>query len=103
MKPFNRFDMEQEIMNCWNVCEDLETVCEGVLDREINQDQISNLLLGMKELYQLKFEKLWENFEALCRESAQVKQAHYSYTNYDRDDDDMGVQTARGEYLDESD
>jgi hypothetical protein len=96
MKPFNRFDMEQEIMNCWNVCEDLETVCEGVLEREINQDQISNVLLGMKELYQLKFEKLWENFEALCHEQGQVKKYHDAYDN-------MGVQTARGEYLNESD
>jgi hypothetical protein len=96
MKPFNRFDLEQQIMNCWNVCEDLETVCEGVLEREINQDQISNVLLGMKELYQLKFEKLWENFEALCHEQVQVKKYHDAYDN-------MSVQTAHGEYLNESD
>jgi hypothetical protein len=101
MKVFNRFDMEQEIMNCWNVCEDLETVCEGVLDREMTQDQIGNLLLGMKELYQLKFEKLWENFEAMCREQVQVKQTHC--TDPDYNNLMMGVQTARGEYLDESD
>jgi hypothetical protein len=50
----------------------------------------------MKELYQLKFEKLWENFEALCHEQGQVKKYHDAYDN-------MGVQTARGEYLNESD
>ncbi len=103
MKPFNRFDMEQHIMNCWNVCEDLDTVMEGVLEREMNQDQISNVLIGMKELYHLKFEKLWESFESMCRESAQVKKepSHYTYTNYDRDHDNMNSTTARGEYIDE--
>lgn len=99
MKAFNRFDMEQHIMNCWNVCEDLETLMEGVLDREMTQDQISNVLIGMKELYHLKFEKLWESFESMCSESAQVKQTHC--TDRDYDNLMMGVQTARGEYIDE--
>jgi hypothetical protein len=101
MKPFNRFDMEQQIMTCWNICEDLDTVMEGVLEGDMNQDRISNVLLGMKELYHLKFEKLWLQFEALCRESQQAKQGQYTYTNYDRDLDNMNSTTARGEYLDE--
>jgi hypothetical protein len=101
MKPFNRFDMEQQIMTCWNICEDLDTVMEGVLEGDMNQDRISNVLLGMKELYHLKFEKLWLQFEALCRESQQAKQGQYAYTNYDRELDNMNAQTARGEYLDE--
>jgi hypothetical protein len=100
MKPFNRFDMEQQIMTCWNICEDLDTVMEGVLEGDMNQDRISNVLLGMKELYHLKFEKLWEQFEAMCRETQQAKQGHYSYTNYDRDHDHDNM-NARGEYLDD--
>lgn len=95
MKPFNQFDMEQQIMNCWNICEDLDTLNEGVLERGMTADQISNVLIGLKQLYQLKFETLFEQFEAMLREKHQVKQAH-SYTNYDRDDDNMN---ARGEVL----
>ena len=72
---FNQFDMEQQIMNCWNVCEDLDTLMEGVLERSMTTDQISNVLIGMKELYQLKFEKLWEQYEAMCAQKAQMKQA----------------------------
>jgi len=98
MKPFNRFDMEQQIMNCWNICEDLDTLMEGVLERDMSQDRITNALLGMKELYQLKFETLWESFEAMCRESQATKQGHYTYTNYGHDDDNMNT-TAHGEYL----
>lgn len=69
MKPFNRFDMEQQIMNCWNVCEDLEVVNEGVLEGGITQDRVSNMLIGIKEVYHLKFEKLWESFESMCNET----------------------------------
>ena len=73
MKKFNRFDMEQQLMTCWNVCEDLDTLCEGVLDREMSTDKIANVVVGMKEIYQLKFEKLWEQFEALCYETCEHK------------------------------
>jgi hypothetical protein len=101
---FNRFDMEQQILNCWNICEDLDTVMEGVLEGDMTQDRISNVLLGMKELYHLKFEKLWLQFEAMCRETHEANQAkkyHYAYTNYAPADDNMNTTTARGEYLDD--
>lgn len=101
MKPFNQFDMEQQIMNCWNVCEDLETLNEGVLDRGMTTDQISNVLMGMKDLYQLKFETLWEQFEAMLRERHQAKQGVKApgYTNYDRDEEDDYQLNAHGEVL----
>lgn len=101
---FNQFDMEQQIMTCWNVCEDLDTLHEGVLERGMTTDEISNVVLGMKALYQLKFEKLFEHFEAMIREKHQMKQASLwdssettSYTNYDRDHDNMN--SAHGEVL----
>ena len=64
----NRFTMEQEIMGCWNVVEDLKLLNEGVLERDLTRDQISNILLGMQELYQLKFDILFQTFEQLIRE-----------------------------------
>ena len=104
MKPFNQFDMEQQIMNCWNVCEDLDTLMEGVLERGMTHDRISNALMGMKELYQLKFETLWESFEAMLHQKREDKfdklwggSETSTYTNYDRDEDNMN--SARGEVL----
>lgn len=95
---FNQFDMEQQIMTCWNVCEDLDTLHEGVLERGMTTDEISNVVLGMKALYQLKFEKLFEHFEAMIREKHQMKQASaQAYSHYDRDDDNMN--SAHGEVL----
>jgi hypothetical protein len=95
--------MEQQIMTCWNICEDLDTLHEGVLERAMTHDRISNALMGMKELYQLKFEKLWEQFEAMLDQKREDKfhklwsESETTYTNYDRDDDNMN--SAHGEVL----
>ena len=63
----NRFDFEQEIMGVWNIIEELKVLHEGVLERDLTNDQISNILSGMTELYQMKFEILFETFEQLVR------------------------------------
>ena len=69
MMKKDRFDLEQEIMNCWCVVDDLDMVMERVLDSpkfasmppELS-DKIANLLIGMKELYEMRFDRLWETF-----------------------------------------
>ena len=63
----NRFDFEQEIMGVWNIIEELKVLHEGVLERDLTNDQISNILSGMTELYQMKFEIVFEAFEQLVR------------------------------------
>lgn len=57
----DRFDLEQEIMKCWKITEDIE-LFYGNLDH-LDEDQQMNLLLGLKELYELRFQKLWNTFE----------------------------------------
>ena len=63
---FNRFDFEQQILECWNVTKDIRNVQEALDDRIPNftEDELANLLLGIHSLYELKFEKLWNMFEA---------------------------------------
>jgi hypothetical protein len=60
----DRFDLEQDIMKCWNVIEDLQNLydCEG-----LTEDQQQNYLLGMITIYEVKFNKLWESFEHCVR------------------------------------
>ena len=61
----DRFDLEQHIQQCWSIIEDIKLLNEGVLERNMTVDQISNVLLGLESLYELKFIKLWETFETL--------------------------------------
>ena len=57
----DRFDLEQNIMQCWNVCDDIQLMldCWDNLDEDAKQ----NYLIGLKQMYQLKFERTWNNFE----------------------------------------
>ena len=62
---FDRFDFEQQILECWNITKDIKTVYEGVCDSSppMTEDQIGNALMGLETLYELKFNKLWSMFE----------------------------------------
>lgn len=60
---FNRFEFEQQIMKVWNLIEMLNTVSEGVLEYEWNEDQTVNALNGIAELYDLEMNKLFSMFE----------------------------------------
>jgi hypothetical protein len=61
----NRFSLEQEILECWNVTKDIDLLLESVMEKDLTKDQICNILLGMKELYDLRFDKLFQTFEFL--------------------------------------
>jgi hypothetical protein len=67
----NRFDLEQDIMNCWSVVDDIKELNRCMLDRrKMTEDEISNYLLGLETIYQVKFERLFETFEMLIRKNA---------------------------------
>lgn len=65
----DRFDLEQGIMKCWNVTEDVDLLYRNVLDGpEMTTDEISNALLGIKTLYEMKFNELFNTFEQLVHD-----------------------------------
>ena len=74
---FDRFDFEQQIMSCWNVTTDLKDLNEGVLESNLSKDQISNALMGIEQLYELRFNKLFQQFETLIQEHAQTLDRDY--------------------------
>lgn len=69
------FDLEQEIMECWSVTNDLNTITEHFIESPQWQDMdpkicdaLMNKYLGLKEVYDVKFEKLWKTFEQHAKE-----------------------------------
>ena len=61
------YELETYIMDCWSVCNDLETVFKQIGDgeRDITEDEMMNALMGMQQLYQWKFEQLFYKFEVI--------------------------------------
>jgi len=62
----DRFSLEQEILSCWQVVDDLKTIYHSEKLYE-DENEMQNVLLGMFTLYQLKFESLFNTFEVLVR------------------------------------
>ncbi len=61
-----RFDLEQEILDCWGICDDLQCIFEGFYEEEvIDRDKLAHIVLGMKELYHMKFSRTFNTFETL--------------------------------------
>ena len=63
------YELEPHIMDCWSVCNDLETVFKQIGDgeRDPTQDEMMNALIGMQQLYQWKFEQLFNKFEDILK------------------------------------
>ncbi len=57
----DRFDLEQNIMQCWNVCDDIQLLLDSW--DKLNEDEKQNFLIGLKQMYHLKFERTWNTFE----------------------------------------
>ena len=64
------FDLEQSILQCWNVVDDIKLITQQVYDRPkpLTEDELGNLLIGLESMYHLKFEKCFNEFEAICGE-----------------------------------
>ena len=74
----DRFDFEQQIQKCWLVTDDIYDLSEAILERDLSHDQITNVLFGLKEINEIRFNKLWELFEdvhmSLVREHKMIEQ-----------------------------
>jgi len=62
------FDLEQEIMKAWHVVDDIQLLNENVMETDMSTDDIANALLGLEKLYNMRFEKVFNTFEEVCKE-----------------------------------
>ena len=68
----DRFDLEQQIMECWNIVEDIDVTTSHFVDNPKWAhippdvcDALMNKYFAIKELYEIRFERLWETFGEL--------------------------------------
>jgi len=61
----DRFDLEQQILECWKVTDDIKLFAE--------QDPSEEKWLALKTYYDAKFDQLWNTFETMCHEGQFVK------------------------------
>jgi hypothetical protein len=69
------FDLEQQILQCWNVVDDIKLLYKHFGDNPRfegldpkAEDEMMNLLLGLESMYQLKFDTMFRTFEDVAHE-----------------------------------
>lgn len=64
-----RFDLEQQIMDCWRVTDDMKILSEEIIEGDFSKDQITNVLIGLEQLYSIRFDKMFRTFEQYIKEN----------------------------------
>ena len=62
------FELEQEIMKAWHVIDDIQLLNENVMESNMSRDEIANALVGLESIYNMRFQKVFNMFEDLCKE-----------------------------------
>lgn len=70
-KIYAWYEMEQQIMKCWEVVEDLRLLSAAVN----NGSDFTTTLKGTSELYEYKFQKLWDLYEQATHERFEERKA----------------------------
>ncbi len=63
-----RFELEQHIMKCWNITDEIGSLIAAY--DSLSDDQCMNILIGLKELYSVKFEQCFASFEKCIHEKS---------------------------------
>lgn len=65
----NRFDLEDAMSDLHQIGEDMETIIYAIGDSPIKhtEDQLLNMLIGMKQMHETRYQKMWNIFESLIK------------------------------------
>ena len=69
---YDRFDLEEEIHKVWATEEDLDTILYRIIDapeEHPTEDELTNMLLGLKEIHNSRCIKLWDVFETMVKDN----------------------------------
>jgi len=63
-KELDRFDLEDSIIQLYNIIDDLETFMES--QKVLSADE-KNAVLGMMEMHKMRYTKAWNNMSELIK------------------------------------
>ena len=91
-KHYDRFDLEEEIMNVWQTEDDLDAVVHRMMEDPdpIPNKEIANLLIAVSKLHDLRCQKLFDIFEKMVIDKCFVsKGTSLDYRGVPLDEDAM--------------
>ena len=67
------FDLEQDILRCWNVVEDIGEILDDVESGHMEIHEAVEALRAYQKVYQRRFERCFERFEQHNREAWEAR------------------------------
>ena len=67
-QQYDRFNLEEEIQKVCSTEEDLNTILYRIMDAHEgppSEDEVTNMLIGLKEIHKSRCLKLWDVFETM--------------------------------------
>lgn len=70
----DRFDLEQQILDCWKITMDLQDMREVVEEGgEMTLPELEGRIACIEAIYEVKFNKLWNTFSEMVYDNQFVK------------------------------
>lgn len=66
--PFALYDLEEKIMDCWNVTNDIKVLNTGLQDNGLPFSEVKTGLIGLNVLYEIKFQTLFEQYSQFFKD-----------------------------------
>lgn len=65
----NRFDLEEAIGEMAQFGSDIDTILHAYMDSPTpaTEDEMANMLIGVKQLHEVRYQKMWQIFEVLIK------------------------------------
>ena len=65
----NRFELEDAMSDLYQIGQDIETIIYAIGDSPVKhtEDQLLNMLIGMKQMHETRYQKMWNIFESLIK------------------------------------
>ena len=80
-------DLEQHIMECWRMVDDVNLLYEQVMENDLHKDQdkLANALLGLCTIYEMKFEQVFNTYEKTLKPGGpELRAEQQRQSNMDR-------------------
>ena len=80
-----QFDLEQDILRCWNVTDDIGEVLDDLESGVIEIHEAAEVLRAYQRVYQRRFDRCFRSFEQHTREVWQLRnQVQDAQSNLDQ-------------------
>jgi DNA repair ATPase RecN len=70
----NNFDLEQDILRCWNITTDLREVLDDWQQGLMQDEDVMQALDAYVKIYENRFERTFRRYEQQCRNLHELRQ-----------------------------